>query len=349
MTEYGMTPIGFNPKRMMPRNPHALGHVAGGSSTGTGDAVATGVVPFALGADGGGSIRIPAALCGVFGIKPTWGRVSRYGDVLSGSVGHVGPLASSTLDLAQFLDAACGEDPEDTQTNLAPPLGRATLVRALSRGVRGLRIGVEPNEWAAASPGVAAAGQAAIRALEAEGATIVDVRLHLAPWAAPIGYLTIGLEALAYHFRMFESGASFNADLAIGHAALSRVSAVEYAQAQRLRAGLRREIADIMCSIDVLALPTTVTTAAYATEREFEGGFIDPMAIDAMCRFNFLGNLTGLPALSAPVGVDSKALPIGLQVVGDAWDEATVLAVGAHLERIGVAQAIRPSVSTDPT
>ena len=345
MTEYGMTPIGFNPKRVMPRNPHALDRVAGGSSTGSAVAVATGVVPFAIGADGGGSIRIPSALCGVFGIKPTWGRVSRDGDVLGGSVGHLGPLASSTLDLARFLEVVCGADPGDRETALAPPLAHGSLVRALSRGVRGLRVGVEPDEWVAASPEIANSGRAAIRALEADGAEIVEVRLELARWAAPIGYLTIGLEALAHMWHLFESGAAFNPDLALGHAALSRVSAIEYVQGQRLRAGLRREVASVMRGIDVLALPTTITTATRVTDAEFASGFIDPAAIDAMCRFNFLGNLTGLPALSAPVGVDSRSLPIGLQIVGDAWDEATVLAVGAHLERIGAAEARKPAVS----
>jgi aspartyl-tRNA(Asn)/glutamyl-tRNA(Gln) amidotransferase subunit A len=345
MTEYGMTPLGFNPKRLMPRNPHAVDHVAGGSSTGSGVAVAAGVVPFAIGADGGGSIRIPSALCGVFGIKATWGRVSRHGDVLGGTVGHVGPLATSTLDLARFLDVVCAAaDPADAETTLAPPLV-GSLVSALSRGVRGLRIGVEPDEWAAASPEVAAAGRAAIRALEREGAVIVEVRLELARWAAPIGYLTIGLEALASQWDLFASGANFNPDLALGHAALGRISAIDYVQSQRLRAGLRREVAGVMRTVDVLALPTTMTTAAGATDAEFSGGFIDPPAIDAMCRYNFLGNLTGLPALSAPVGVDAKSLPIGFQIVGDAWDEATVLAVGAHLERIGAAEVRKPAVT----
>ena len=211
--------------------------------------------------------------------------------------------------------------------------------------MRGLRVGVEPDEWVAASPEIANSGRAAIRALEADGAEIVEVRLELARWAAPIGYLTIGLEALAHMWHLFESGAAFNPDLALGHAALSRVSAIEYVQGQRLRAGLRREVASVMRGIDVLALPTTLTTATRVTDAEFASGFIDPAAIDAMCRFNFLGNLTGLPALSAPVGVDSRSLPIGLQIVGDAWDEATVLAVGAHLERIGAAEARKPAVS----
>ena len=345
MTEFGMTPLGFNPKRIMPRNPHAQGHVAGGSSTGSGVAVATGLVPFAIGADGGGSIRIPAALCGVFGIKPTWGRVSRCGDVLAGTVGHLGPLASSTFDLARFLDVVCGADPGDAETARAPPLAPGSLVGALSRGVRGLRIGVEPDEWAAASPDVAGAGFDAIRALEAEGAVIVEMRLELSRWAAPIGYLTIGLEALASMWDLLEAGAIFNPDLALGHAALTRVSAIEYVQAQRLRTGLRREVAGMMGRVDVLALPTTVTTATPVTDVEFDGGFMDARAIDAMCRYNFLGNLTGLPALSAPIGMDATSLPIGLQIVGDAWDEATVLAVGAHLERMGTAKVQRPGVT----
>ena len=343
MTEYGMTPLGFNPKRRMPRNPHAPDRVAGGSSTGSAVAVATGVVPFAVGGDGGGSIRIPAALCGVFGIKPTWGRVSRHGDVLGGTVGHLGPIASSTLDLARFLEAACGADPGDLQTELAPPLGAGSLVGALSRGVRGLRVGVEAGEWQDASPEVAKAGRDALAALEAEGAVLVDVSLELARWAAPVGYLTIGLEALASHWHLLQAGAAFNTDLAIQHAALARVSASDYVLAQRLRTGLRLELARALQGVDLLALPTTVTTAPRVTDAEFDGGFVDARAIDALCRYNFLGNLSGLPAASAPVGLDAQSLPIGLQLVGDAWDEATVLAAAAHLERLGVARVHKPA------
>jgi aspartyl-tRNA(Asn)/glutamyl-tRNA(Gln) amidotransferase subunit A len=347
MTEFGMTPLGFNPKREMPRNPHGDGHVAGGSSTGSAVAVATGMVPFALGGDGGGSIRIPSALCGVFGIKPTWGRVSRHGDVLSGTVGHLGPIASSTLDLARCLEAICGRDDGDPQTAFAPPLVDGSLTRALSRGVRGLRIGVEAGEWADASPAVAEAGRVALRALEREGAVLVDVRLELARYAAPIGYLAIGLEALASCWEWWTNGAAFNPDLAVSHSALSRATAIEAIQAQRLRTGLRRELARTMLDVDLLALPTTVTTATPVDDGEFGGGFIDPRAIDAMCRFNFLANLTGLPALSAPVGVDAQAMPIGLQLLGDAWDEATVLAAAAHLERIGVSRVVEPRIRVE--
>jgi aspartyl-tRNA(Asn)/glutamyl-tRNA(Gln) amidotransferase subunit A len=347
MTEFGMTPLGFNPKRTMPRNPHATDRVAGGSSTGAGVAVATGLVPFAIGADGGGSIRIPSSLCGVFGIKPTWGRISRNGDLSGGTVAHLGPLASSTIDLARVLEATCGHDPGDRQTELAPPLAAGSLVRALSRGVRGLRIAVVESEWSDASPAVARAGREAMRALEREGAILVDVRLELARWAAPVGYLSIGMEDMAGHREQLMRGARFNEDLAISYAVLSEMTAAQYVQAQRLRTGLRQEMARAFADVDLFALPSTATTATRVTDTEFDGGFLDSRALDALCRFCFLGNVTGLPALSAPVGLDEVRLPIGFQLVGDAWDEATVLAAAAHLERVGVAHAPKPRVTVE--
>jgi aspartyl-tRNA(Asn)/glutamyl-tRNA(Gln) amidotransferase subunit A len=345
MTEYGMNPLGFNPKRTMPRNPHATDRVAGGSSTGSAVAVATGLVPLAMGGDGGGSIRIPAALCGVFGIKATWGRISKRGDLFGGTVAHVGPLASSTLDLARCLETTSGRDPGDLQTELAPPTEPGSFVRALGRGVRGMRIGVVETEWADAAPGLSRAGHEALRALEKDGATLVDVRLELARWAAPAGYLAIGMESFASHRELWAEKAAFNGDLAISYATLGEMSATEYAHSQRVRSGLRAEIARAFGDVDLLALPTTATTAARVTDAEFDGGFLDARALDACCRFTFLGNLTGLPALTAPVGLDEARLPLALQLVGDAWDEATVLAAAAHLERIGAARVERPGVT----
>jgi aspartyl-tRNA(Asn)/glutamyl-tRNA(Gln) amidotransferase subunit A len=345
MTEFGLTPIGFNPKRAMPRNPHATDRAAGGSSTGSGVAVATGLVPLALGGDGGGSIRVPAALCGVFGIKPTWGRISRYGDPFGGTMAHVGPLASSVLDLARCLETTSGADARDTQTELAPPREPGSFVHAIGRGVRGMRIGIVESEWTEAAPVIARAGRAALTALERDGATLVSVGLELAPWAAPAGYLAIGMESLSGNRRLRANRAAFNPDLAIAYSVLEEMAGTEYIHAQRLRDGLRLEVARAFGDVDVLALPTTAAAAPRVTDEEFSTGFIDARVLGGLCRFMFLGNLTGLPSLSAPVGLDEHRLPLGLQLVGDAWDEATVLAATAHLERTGVARVERPHVT----
>jgi aspartyl-tRNA(Asn)/glutamyl-tRNA(Gln) amidotransferase subunit A len=215
-------------------------------------------------------------------------------------------------------------------------------VEALGRGVSGLRIGVAASEWSEATGEVARAGRAALDALAKEGAVLVDVHLDLARHAPAIGYVVISLEALGAQLDLFERGAPFNADLALAHAAMTRVPATEHVRALRMRSGLRRELARVFREVDVLALPTTATTAPPVSDAEFDGGFLDALAVDAMCRFNFLANLTGLPAASAPIGVGAGGLPIGLQLVGDAWDEATALAACAHLERLGIAAARRP-------
>jgi aspartyl-tRNA(Asn)/glutamyl-tRNA(Gln) amidotransferase subunit A len=344
MTEYGMTPTGANPHRIMPRNPHATDRLAGGSSTGSGVAVATGITPVAIGCDGGGSIRIPSATNGVFGIKPTWGRVSRWGDTAAGSVSHVGPLGASSHDLALALDVIVGPDPRDPET-LGQPTMRS-FVPALARGVRGLVIGLPEAEWRDAEASVALACHEALRLLEREGARVVPVEIELARHAPAIGYGTIGVEALALlRAEWRDHHDDMSDDLQITFHTLERVRASEYTDAQRLRAGLRRDVAKAFETLDVLALPTLARTAARVSDADMKSGFLDSVAIAAACRYNFLGNLTGLPALSCPVGLDADRLPIGLQLVGDAWDEATVLAASAHLERIGVATAERPGAS----
>ncbi len=347
MTEYGMTPTGINPKRPMPRNPHATDCIPGGSSTGTGVAVGTGLVPFGMGADGGGSIRIPAALNGVFGIKPTWGRISRE-SASGGTVAHLGPLATSTLDLARVLEVTGGADPLDDETRWAPPLVAGQFTRAIGRGVRGLRIGIEESEWRDADAAVARAGREALRALEKEGAVLVPVTIPMARYAAAIGYVSIAVEARAALFAEWRDHADeLTHDLQITFATLDTLTAPELLDSQRLRAGLRREVANVLGDVDLLALPTTTSTAPRVTDAEFGGGMLDARVIEALCRYAFVGNLTGLPAGTAPVGLDDASLPIGLQLVGDAWDEATVFAAMAHLERIGAAKVARPKVAVD--
>ncbi len=346
MTEFGMTPNGANSKRALPRNPHSVGHLAGGSSTGSGVAVATGLVPVALGADGGGSVRIPASINGIFGIKPTWGRISRSGDASNGSVAHLGPLACSTVDLAHALEVMSGMDPRDPQTFAAPRREAGSFVDALGRGVEGMVIGVPDSEWEDASEPVQRAGRAALAALEKEGAILVPVHLELARYAAAIGYVTIAGEARSMLRAEWRDHADeMGHDLQVSFSALDAFNALEYLDVCRLRGGLRRELARAFGTIDLLALPAASAPAAKVSDVDMRTGFLDTKVIDGLCRFMFLGNLTGLPALSAPVGCDAVGLPVGLQLIGDAWDEATILAAAAHLERIGVAVPRRPRVT----
>jgi len=346
MTEFGMTPNGANPKRAMPRNPHSTDRLAGGSSTGSAVAVATGLVPFALGADGGGSIRIPAAVNGVFGIKPTWGRVSRAGSLSGGSVAHFGPLAGSTYDLALALEAMSGLDGADPQTFAAPGRARGSFVAAVRRGVSGLVIGVPDSEWAEATEPVQRAGRTALAELEKEGAKLVPVNLELAQYSAAIGMVIIACEARAgLRAEWRDHADEMGDDLQIAFASLDSFQGVEYLETCRLRSGVRREMADVFRSVDLVALPSTVATAAKVSDLDMHTGFLDTKVLSALTRFSFLGNITGLPGLSAPVGCDALGLPIGLQLMGDAWDEATTLAASAHLERIGVAVARRPRVT----
>jgi aspartyl-tRNA(Asn)/glutamyl-tRNA(Gln) amidotransferase subunit A len=348
LTLWGMSPIGNNTDYAMPHNVHDATRAAGGSSTGSAVGVALGIAPFAIGTDGGGSIRIPASLNGVFGIKPTFGRVPRS-PTSSSSVAHTGPIASSARDLATFLDVVASEPcPEDSLTSWAPAPPEGGFGAYLGSGVRGLRIGIDELELRQAQPDIVRAVERTIRTLEKEGAEIVRIEIPMAKYAPAIGYLSISPEEVAIKRDILQNRRSeLPDDIRLMFAIVEGFSCGEYLDAQRLRSGLRIAMAELLREVDVIALPTTAITAPSYTEAEERLPFSDPTAIDGLCRFNFLGNLTGLPAGTAPIGMDSKGLPIGLQIVGDAWDEPTVLSVLAHLERIGVAEARRPPGAVD--
>jgi aspartyl-tRNA(Asn)/glutamyl-tRNA(Gln) amidotransferase subunit A len=349
MTEFGLSPLGCNPNRRMPQNPHDPTRLAGGSSTGSAVAVATGVTPVSLGCDGGGSIRIPAALCGVFGLKPTFGRIPAVGLGLGAtSVVHLGPLAVSTLELASFVEASSGVHAADPISALAPPLRQGELESALGRGVRGLRIGIDEAEWGSAPIDLARTCRAALAELETAGAKLVPIRLRMAAHAAAIGYLTLGLEAHAVMTELRQRHMdAMGQDVQLVLSGIDTFKPDDYLDGQRLRQGLRVEVAEALRGVDLLALPSTAQSAPRVSPEEARGGFLDPPLLDAICRYAFLANLTGLPAASVPVGVDHDGMPVGLQLVGDAWDEACVLQAAAMLERSGVARTLATDVALD--
>lgn len=341
----GITPHGAR----TPRNPHDPAHAPGGSSSGSAVSVALGLTPVAVSTDGGGSVRIPASICGVWGLKPTFGRIPITGDGnLEGSVGHVGPIASSLSAVDTFLRVTSGPDGHDPRCAWAPALDLEALDNARTQGPQGLRIGVDAREWRDADPAVARACQDALQSLVREGATLVDVSIPLAHRALAMGFLAMVSEAAEGHREEYDRhrdkmGLDVRLVLALGR----HMRAAEVHNARRLRAKLRRQVAEVLSTVDLYATPTTATTAPKVNSGAELTGEVDQGVTNAMTRYTFLGNLTGLPAGTAPVGLDERALPIGLHLMGAAWDEASVMRGMWSLDRSGAAKVARPKVFYD--
>ena len=338
--ELGLGATGINMHYPVPRNPHDARHAPGGSSSGSGAAVALGLMPVAVAADGGGSIRIPASLCGVFGLKPTFGRTSRTAaDLDPGTLAVAGPIASSVADLDLFLRATSAFDPRDASMISAPPLDLAALDRARKGEGRPLRIGIVAGEVEDADASI---GRAFERALSdpALGRLLerVEVRIPSLSLARSIGYVTFGVEVAAGHRRHLElhrgrMGLDVRLIMALGE----RLSGSDFIHAQKHRARLRRDVDAAFAKVDLLVLPTTGCTAPVVRDAAERTGEVDDAGTAKLTRYTFMGNLCGLPAASVPIGVDPASLPIGLQLIGSAFDEATVLRAAYALERAGIA------------
>lgn len=336
-TEWGMDPCGFCGHLSLPRNVYSQNHSAGGSSTGTAVAVALGLAPMGLGSDGGGSIRIPAALNGIFGLKPTFVRIGRTGDLFgASSVSTTGPLAASTADLVDFLSvSATVDDPGDPTRRWGPR--QQDLAdrwrRALGRGVDGCKIGIPRGEWADLDGPLQQPSLDALGQLEKEGAELVDLDVPLLAQAPAIGVLSIGMETAAnLEDELAANPDGFSDELRMTLAMLDTVGAAEFLKAQRSRAALKQKVRDLLDEVDLLALPTTQSTASAYPVALDSVSLADDEAIRAMTRFTFLANITGLPAGSVPAGLH-QGLSFGIQFVGGAWDEASVVAAMAHAER----------------
>lgn len=329
MTEWGLSPIGCNKHYVMPRNAHHAGRVAGGSSTGSAVAVARGLVPLATGADAGGSIRLPASFNGVLGLKPTFGRVSTHGESFTGTFNHLGAFARTVPDLVAFLRVGAAQpDPLDPSTWRGPATSGF-----LQKDPASLRIGVRVADWKGVAPDIERACWRAIDGLVAQGATLVDLDVPLAAHAPALGVLGVACEGLAL---LQEMGAraqdQAGVSVRVAFASAKGISAEELWMVQQLRSALRDSVRDCFAKsgphrIDVWASPTVGITAPLFLERDAIETYMAPHLLRELTRHVFLGNLTGLPALSLPVGLDSSGIPIGLQLMCDAWHEATLLGV----------------------
>jgi aspartyl-tRNA(Asn)/glutamyl-tRNA(Gln) amidotransferase subunit A len=344
------------------RNPWNLERIPGGSSGGSAAAVASDQCIAALGTDTGGSIRQPAAFCGVVGLKPTYGRVSRYGIVaFASSMDQVGPMTKDVRDSALLLEAIAGPDPADsTSVNRAVP----RYASSLTEPVKGLRLGI-PKEYFVA--GMQAEAERAVRTaivkLEKSGAVIEEISLPHTEYAVAVYYVVATAEAssnlarydgMRYGHRadakdLIETyrisrdegfGAEVKRRIMLGTYALSAgYYDAYYLKAQKVRTLIKRDFDEAFKRCDVIVTPTTPTTAFKLGEKTQ-----DPLQMYLSDIYTISINLAGLPALSLPCGFDSEGMPIGLQIIGKPFDESTIFRVAYNYEQATEWHKKRPRI-----
>ena len=303
------------------RNPWNLDHITGGSSSGSGSAVASGQAMAALGSCTGGAIRGPASLCGIVGLKATYGRVSRAGVVtLSWSQDHCGPMTWTVEDTAYMMQALAGYDPKDPTTSTAPVPDYSLSLR---EDIKGLTIGVPRHFFFAphenVNPEVVATVENGLKVLEGLGANLQEVTIPSLEYVRAANSVIMLSEAFAFHeknlrTRPHDFGEMVRARFRIG----GMFSASDYVQSQRVRKLVNREFAAVLQKVDVLVTPTMTQPAA-----AFEG--YDATSTVRGPSFTAPFNLTGLPAISVPCGFTASGLPVGMQIAGKPFDEPGVI------------------------
>ena len=311
------------------RNPWNTDHIPGGSSSGSGAALAAGFCYGALGSDTGGSIRTPSSHCGIVGIKPTYGRVSRYGVIpLSWSLDHAGPMARSVEDCAILLQAIAGYDSKDpASAHVAVPNFRSEL----KAGIKGLRVGVPRDHWFDENRGIDQETEKifnqAIEVLRELGASVVEIDGKPFCLARKANQTILVCEAYAYHEKTYQEtpmrfGSSVRRRMLEG----AFLSAADYISAQRARTALNEQICANFARVDVFAMPGAPRPPeAFAK--------IDPNEQNLRPNFTNPFNLTGLPTISVPCGFTAGSLPTGLQIVAPAFDEPTCFRVAYAYEQ----------------
>jgi aspartyl-tRNA(Asn)/glutamyl-tRNA(Gln) amidotransferase subunit A len=316
------------------RNPWDLDRVPGGSSGGTAAALAAGLCAGGLGSDTGGSIRIPASLCGVVGLKPTFGRVSRVGVVPhSWSLDHAGPLARTVSDAAVLLSVLAGHDPSDPGSQERPV---PDYTAALGQPVRGLRLGVCRNHFFEFNqPDVATAVEGAIDYLASEGASVREFELpNLRHGLGAILAIELASSS-AYHDASLRAGrvAAYSDDVRTLVEIGRFVTAPDYLKAEQLRRVLMEDFRRAFEEVDAVVVPATPLTAWRVGETAVDIAGRSEGVLSAAWRLTYPFNLTGLPAISLPCGFDRQGLPIGLQVAAKPFDEGTAIRVAHAYER----------------
>ena len=315
------------------RNPHDPARVSGGSSGGSGAAVSTGLCYGAIGSDTGGSIRIPAALCGVVGMKPTFGRVGKSGVFpLAWTLDHVGPLTRTVEDNALFLSILAGHDPEDPYSVDRPT---EDFARDLDRGVRGTAIGVPTSFFFEhVEREVGARVREAVETFRSLGAEVREVEVPNAWETLHAQRLTLAAEAYAVHEERLKSEPERFDDQGLERLLRGEeLRAYRYANAQQRKLRSRREFERVLEEVDVILAPSVPIPATELGQRQVTIEGHDEAVYSALTRLTGPTNMNGLPSLSVPCGTTASGLPVGLQLIGRPFDEATLYRFGYAYER----------------
>ncbi len=332
MHEIGIGVTGLNIHYGTTRNPHHLDHYPGGSSSGSAAAVAAGLSPIALGMDGGGSIRIPASLCGVVGLKTTWGRISSAGAApLSWSVSTVGPITSTASDAALAYSFLAGPDPKQLLTQNQPPVELRDFGDA---NLTGVKLGKFSAWFNHASADIVKNCERMLDAFISQGATVEEIEipeLNEAHMAHIVTIVTEMLTSLQAHFKTFRQ--PFGLDALLNLTLAKEFSGSDYVKAQRIRAQLIRNLTQIFQNVDAIVTPTTACTAPPILPDSLTHGESDLSTLTELMRYAPEASIGGFPAISFPVGYDAKGLPVGMQIMGRPWEESFLLRMAKTSEQ----------------
>ena len=326
------------------RNPWNLERISGGSSAGAAAAVAASFCVASVGTDAGGSVRLPASLCGIVGLKPTYGLVSRYGAGGNNwSLDHVGPMTKTVADCATMLQAISGPDPRDVTTLGA---NAQDLTKALTTDVKGMKIGVQKDFfYENLDKDVEIATTKAVDMLKELGANILEISVPWARYSRSVNLVIGYCEAASNHEDNLGKRAMEYGDYVRGRLELGKFFlATHYLKAQRIRSAMTQDLVREMSKVDAIVTPTTPITATKIGDHAVRLGerTVDPRLVISV--FTSLFNLTGFPAISIPCGFTSEGMPIGLQIAGKPFDDAIVIRVAHAYETNTEWHKMRPPI-----
>lgn len=342
MHEIGAGVTGYNMHYGTVRNPYNPKHYTGGSSSGSAAAVASGIVPLAVGVDGGGSVRIPAGICGVVGIKPTFQRVPPLFQDCP-SVCHTGPIAGTVRDAAIGYAVMSGGDDGFLPSFHQPAVDLHSFDHTSS--LEGVKIGYFSDYTNSSSPDIVAAVEKTLDALKARGAELIETKLNYLTAIHMAHSTTISSEMAQsldkYYSRFDEISPEVQTVLTFSRNMLS----MDYIAAQRVRAFALRQFQDeVLSKVDVFVTPTTGMTGPEIPLDAFEVGELNGKQLGDIFRFSVYGNLIGVPGVAVPIGYDAKGLPISIQFQGEHWNEDMILRLAHTTERIYAEKQKQPQV-----